>query len=326
MAHMIDMTNDRANMAYVGQVPWHGLGQELTEDAPLEIWCKEAGLDWNADENPIFRPSPDGMVHVPGRKVLTRSDTGFALGIVGENYQTVQPREVLEFYRGLINDMGYKMETAGSLRDGRRVWALAKTGESFTLKGQDKVDGYILLATSYDGTMATVASRTSVRVVCQNTFSFAIGENGANADVKIHHGQAFVTDEVMADLGLTEDNAWGTFKENALQLTDRKVSKKEAVGYMLDLLYPNAEELGVDLASNAVEKNIATMLNIYENGVGQNTRSAAGTAWGLVNAVTRWTDHEKRAANNGNRLNNAWFGETKNTKTRAFDLAMKLAA
>ena len=41
MAHEIDMSNNRANMAFVGEIPWHGLGQELTEDADLNTWKVE---------------------------------------------------------------------------------------------------------------------------------------------------------------------------------------------------------------------------------------------------------------------------------------------
>lgn len=327
MAHMIDMTNDRANMAYIGQKPWHGLGQELTENAPLEVWCKEAGLDWNADESPIFRASPEGMIHVPGKKVLSRSDNGFALGVVSDSYQVVQPGDVLEFYRDMVDSMGFKIETAGSLRDGRRVWALARTGEEMVLPGDDKVDGFVLLATSYDGTMATVATRTSVRVVCNNTLSFAVGEDGSRADVKITHGAAFDAMQVKALLGIgEEDDQWNRFKEQALQLSDRKVSKKEAITFMMDTMYPHAEEEGVDISTRAVERNINMMMNIYENGVGQDTASANGTAWGLLNAVTRYVDHEKRARSNSNRMNNSWFGDGRNMKEDALTRGLALAA
>ena len=47
MAHMIAQTSTgKAAMAYVGNTPWHGLGQKLTANSPLETWAEESGLDF----------------------------------------------------------------------------------------------------------------------------------------------------------------------------------------------------------------------------------------------------------------------------------------
>ncbi|MBN0134206.1 DUF932 domain-containing protein, partial [Pseudomonas aeruginosa] len=88
--------------------------------------------------------------------------------------QVVQPREVLEFYRDLTQVSGYELETAGVLKGGRKFWALARTGQNTSLKGNDLVNGYLLLATSCDGTLATTATPTTVRVVCNNTLTIAV--------------------------------------------------------------------------------------------------------------------------------------------------------
>jgi hypothetical protein len=43
MAHQIEQ------MAYVGQTPWHGLGNQLTPKQPIEVWAKQAGMDWQIE-------------------------------------------------------------------------------------------------------------------------------------------------------------------------------------------------------------------------------------------------------------------------------------
>jgi len=93
--------------------------------------------------------------------VLYRSDTKAPLSVVSNRYQIVQPREVLEFYRDLTEVSGYELETAGVLKGGRKFWALARTGQTTKLKGNDQVNGYLLLATSCDGTLATTATPTT---------------------------------------------------------------------------------------------------------------------------------------------------------------------
>src|SRR3546814_20756798 len=117
------------------------------------------------------------MSAFPEQKVLYRSDTKAPLAVVSKRFQVVQPGEILEFYRDLTEVGGFELETAGVLRGGRKFWALARTGQSVSLKGRDRVDGYLLLATACDGTLATTAQFTSVRVVCNNTLSIALGDN-----------------------------------------------------------------------------------------------------------------------------------------------------
>ncbi|MFP3277504.1 MAG: DUF932 domain-containing protein, partial [Paraburkholderia sp.] len=139
-------------MAYVGQEPWHGLGNRLAPNQPLEVWAKAAGMDWSIEEAEVrfvagsaVNRAGLGSIHAfPEQKVLYRSDTRAPLSVVSSRYQVVQPAEILEFYRDLTEVGGYELETAGVLKEGRKFWALAKTGQSATLKGRDEVNGYIL--------------------------------------------------------------------------------------------------------------------------------------------------------------------------------------
>jgi len=61
-------------------------------------------------------------------------------------------------------------------------------------------------------------------------------------------------------------------------------------------------------------------------GMGASLPSANDTAWGLVNAVTQYVDHERRARSVDNRLDSAWFGLGASIKQKAFDEALRLTA
>jgi phage/plasmid-like protein (TIGR03299 family) len=136
-------------MAYTGQQPWHGLGNPLGPNQPIEVWAERAGMNWHiesAEVRYVAAPSaPSGMsgssnpsassgigaIHAfPEQKVLYRSDTKAPLSVVSSRYQVVQPAEILEFYRDLTEVGGFELETAGVLREGRKLWALARTGQS----------------------------------------------------------------------------------------------------------------------------------------------------------------------------------------------------
>src|SRR4030095_1465606 len=136
------------------------------------------------------------------------SDTGTALSIVSGDYQIVQPKEVLEFYRELVSLHGYTLETAGALNGGRKVWALARTGKTadFGSGGTDRLTAYVLLATSCDKTLATTVAFTSIRVVCQNTLFFATQDikKKKRPQLKIPHNVLFDQTQVNSELGLSD--------------------------------------------------------------------------------------------------------------------------
>lgn len=238
MAHLIE------RMAYVGEAPWHGLGSRLSPKQPLEVWQREAGMDWQIQESPVHFKADAvghlGSIHsFPEQKVLYRSDTKAPLSVVSQRYQVVQPREVLEFYRDLTQVSGYELETAGVLKGGRKFWALARTGQNTSLKGNDLVNGYLLLATSCDGTLATTATPTTVRVVCNNTLTIAV--DGATRAIKVPHSTRFDAQVVKKQLGIAVSQ-WDEFMYRMRHLAERKVQWHEAMGYFMQVLCDAAQQ------------------------------------------------------------------------------------
>lgn len=322
MAHLIEQ------MAYVGATPWHCLGNQLSPKQPLEVWQQEAGMNWQIQESPV-RFMAEAVGHLgtihsfPEQKVLYRSDTKAPLSVVSNRYQVVQPREVLEFYRDLTERSGYELETAGVLKGGRKLWALARTGQSTAIKGNDVVNGYLLLATSCDGTLATTATPTTVRVVCNNTLTISL--SGATRAIKVSHSTRFDPRTVKKQLGIAVSQ-WDEFMYQMRALADRKVHTKEALGFFMDVLCDTGAH---DPIPNVLpnKRAMEKVQNLYEGrGQGANLESARGTAWGLLNAVTEYVDHEKRARSSEYRMDSAWFGQGAVIKQKALDAALQLVA
>lgn len=339
MSHEIDFTTGLPAIAYRGDKPWHGYGQEIEEDASLETWRQQAGLNWDVIRKPVFcnvyrdleEESEDfytlgargtnfsNYKKVPRKVALLRSDTHDMLSLVSDRYKVVQPEQVLEFFRTLIARNGFKMHTAGALKGGRRVWALAETGKDFELEG-DKVAAYLLLATSYDGTFATTAQFTSIRVVCNNTLEWSLDSVGESAGViKIPHSQEF--DEVEVKLGLGLDVSWDQFTRVIEKLAAWQVTDREAIDYFLDVLGTTEEEVA-ETGSQLI--NVKKLLSFFQSGPGSDLSTASGTAWGLVNAVTFFVDHNMRSKNAGTRFDSASFGTGARLKRRALKKAIEL--
>jgi phage/plasmid-like protein (TIGR03299 family) len=315
MSHLIE------SMAFVRDTPWHGLGNRLTEQQPLEVWLREAGMEWSIDQSDVlFNVSSTGM-HIRSHtdaKVLYRSDTLAPLSVVSNRYKVVQPSEVLHFYKDLVEAGGFELETAGVLKGGKKLWALARTGQETLLRGNDRVKAYLLLATSCDGTLCTTAQFTSVRVVCNNTLQMAVADR--SGAVKVPHSTKFDPQSVKEELGIGL-SAWDAFIGNMKSLSQRPLSAVEAAQFFSDVL----DEQVLDMDNPAVSRAMQQLTSLYSGaGMGSLLTSSRGTAWGALNAVTEFVDHQRRARSQDYRLDSAWFGQGAQLKGKALTQALTL--
>jgi len=323
MAHLININaNGRANMAYQGETPWHGLGQRLLPGATIPEWAIAAGMDYTIERSRVaFRwGEGKGEVGVMGsRHVLWRSDTKAPLAVMSDGYKIVQPGEVLEFYRDLVAASGdYELETAGVLDDGGRYWALAKYRDAFTFGRDDKVQPYLLLATSCDGSMATTAQHTSVRVVCNNTLQMSL-HGGAGQSVKVRHSTRFDAAKVRAELGVADTAA--AFFDDVDALINKAINREQAAEIFVDLVAKrdSAGKIENEDHTKRVARELMTALT---NAPGASMETARGTGWGVLNAVTNHVDFTARARSANNRFKSGQFGAGAAMKQRAYELVM----
>lgn len=335
MAHeLTERADGMTEMAYVGDTPWHGLGQTLKPGAKIEEWLTAAGMDWTIRRAPVHyhadRAATDMRKWVD-KQVLLRSDTGAPLGIVSPDYNIVQPYEVLEFFRNLVDGQGFQLETAGTMFGGRRYWALAKMTEAL-ISGWDRIGGYMLLTTSADGSFASEARETTVRVVCNNTLSLAVAKIPGKHYVKINHRQAFNIAAVQKQMGLGVEH-FAAFTELANLLSKAKVSSAAAEEFTMNLLRPASadamdEESGLLAENEEViirkPRGFDMIMGLFDGaGRGSDKKGSKGTAWGLVNAVTEYVDHLATAQSVDHRLARAWWGAGDDLKIAAMDQAVE---
>lgn len=326
MAHLVYKTEGEDSMAYVGSLPWHGLGQKLEEGASLEVWAEKAHLNWGVDETvvqyniPGFRETPIPL-NFSNKKVLYRTDSLQPLAIVGKGYRVVQPSEILEFYRELVDNYGWHIHTAGSLDEGRRVWALAKMNESFVIGKNDTIQQFALLATSYDTTLSTTFMPTSVRVVCHNTLSYAYDRTGAGM-IKVPHYEKFNPSLIKLEAGLLDDT-FGEFGEKAQRMAQIYMNDDQCVSFFMNLMHD--DRMGDDFTDVMVDgpkaKAIDGMIEKLSDGEGSDFETSINTLWGVLNAVTAWVDHEKPARSINNRFKGGQFGPGAAIKKAAWDAA-----
>lgn len=328
MAHELDIVNGKASMfSSRGMLPWHGLGTVINEDAVTSAEAiKLAGLGYDLYKNPVFTIDPDGkQVEIPEAFAVVRGDTNEALGVVGKNYQVFQNSEAFSFFDDVVGEKLAVYETAGALHGGRKVWILAKLPKQVFIKGtEDRSNSYVLLGTSHDGSQALTMMPTLTRVVCNNTYTLAMGKYSMQSGIKIRH-----TRNMKKSVNLAKDrlaiinHQIEEYEKQANQLATVKISQAQFNTY-IKMLYPDNDD-AKNTTRTVNMRNVMAMN--YED---SEFKAIEGTAWAAVNAVTRFVDHQRSTKGSDaadridNRMESVLFTTGATQKRQAFELALTL--
>ena len=266
-------------MFYVRETPWHGLGTKVDEAPTSAEAIKLAGLDWNVVCEPIYTAD---NIEIPNMKANIRDTDRSVLGVVSDRYKIVQNKEAFEFTDSLINEE-VRYETAGSLKNGKVVWMLAKM-PSTTIVG-DEFDRYFLFSNSHDGTSAVRCCLTNIRVVCKNTLNLALRE--AKRSWRYTHAGDLASKIVDAKNTLIYANEYNkAFAKEAERLANEKLTKAETER-LIDKMFAIPKDASARKVTNAEYKREQFMRAFNEDDI-NNFRY---TKWGLINSLSDYSYH-----------------------------------
>lgn len=315
MAHELEMVNGEAQMAYRKSqgLPWHGLGTPVNDNMSPQEMMQAAGLDWSVEEVECFAPWKGENI-ATGTKALIRSTDGKVLTQVGKNWNPVQNSDAFDFFTEFVSNGDMQMDTAGSLKDGKLVWAMADVNDGFSLFNGDEVNGYLLFSNPHMYGKAIDIKFVMERVVCNNTLAVALNEKG-QPSVRMNHRSVFDPVKVKEILGLGH-NKVQQFKEAANFLGTRRYTDEKLTEFFGVVFGKSTKEKEI-LARTAKEA-----MALVEDQPGADF--APGTWWNAYNAVTYMTDH-KLGRSADSRMASAWFGGNAKRKVDALDTALEMA-
>jgi len=331
MAHELEIVNGEAKMAYAGSLPWHGLGTQVDPEISVDEMMVAAGLDWEVKKTPIYTQLYDpktqktDRIKVPSKWALTRTSDNKVMTISGDNWRPTQNKEAFEFFREFCEVGGAKMETAGSLKGGQHVWALAKLGNGFTLPNGDRTEGYLLFSLPHVVGSSIQVRTTSVRVVCNNTLTYSLN-GGTQSEYRQNHMCDFDFSRAREVVDMANQNlaAQGDF---AKQLQQIKMDKFDAMVFFNSLISQEAlDRAGATEMLEAIDTQLGKrsrmgqFMNSYMNGAGAEQESA----WGVLNGITHWTDHGA-GDKQDKRLVDSWWGHNYRLKAVAQQKLAELA-
>lgn len=308
------MAHEVETMAYAGETPWHGLGVPVHNDLTPEQMLQKAGLDWTVDKHQTFVEIAGEKVPTPSQ-ALVRSSDNKILTMVSEDWNPVQNHEAFEFFNEFVMEGDMEMHTAGSLKGGTNIWALAKVKESFTILGDDKIEPYLLFSNPHQYGKCIDIRFTAIRVVCNNTLTMSLaGQN--DLMVRLNHRREFDPEMVKRTLGVARKSL-GTYQEAAEFLSSKKFTSDTVVDY-LRTIFPAMTKKENDIMSRPATQ----AFEVLETQPG--AEFGKGTWWQAFNAVTYTTDH-LLGHSPDTRLQSSWFGGNRQRKLKALETALEFA-
>ena len=315
---------------FVGTPAWHGLGTVL-EDAPtIDEAIVQAGLDWRvrlgelvlAEDAADLGPNAQGLDLIPREirhHAVLRETDGRVLGVVGPSWEPLQNVDALRWFQPLIDDGTCTLEAAGSLREGERIWVLARPKDHMAdVAPGDPLSYFVLLAHGHDGRLGVHVGFTPVRVVCMNTLSMSLADAQHGRFLKMHHRAGLDRALVMARQAMSlARRSFELTIEQAQFLRRQGCSRHELERYIKRVVAPAADPEDEATAKRVLPK----VVPLFADGAGNKGESY----WDAYNAVTQWATHE-RGRTADTRLQSQWFGEGARLIDRALETALEMAA
>jgi phage/plasmid-like protein (TIGR03299 family) len=325
VAHELEkLANGQTAFASARLTAWHQLGQ-ITEDCMTaeEIMGKAWLGGWEVRKIPLqgIEVNDKGVTKVdcPDKWMTVRTNplTGATeyLGVVGDDYTTVQNEQVAEVLNLLVDETGAHFETAGSMRKGKSVFVTMKLPSAMQIAGVDRLDLYLIGTTSHDGTAALRLDASPVRVVCANTQRAAFARSEGSYTFRHTSNITSKIGEARQALNLMWKH-FGAFEYEAEKMINETLTMGEFEKVVAQL-WPTEDDAS-DVAKNNAKQRSATLRFLIRDADTQ--KAIKGTRWAGYQAITEYVDHYAKASTDAVRARRAVTGPGAELKARAFEL------
>lgn len=330
------MPHNIGEMFYVGELPWHELGTPLSQPANMNEALKAGGLTWEVGMVPIA-PVDDPNNLIRQRQAVVRLDRapghpGRVIGVVHPGFVPLQNAEGAQLFDSLLGRGERVYHTGGYLKNGEKVWLLARLPAEIKLNGGDVVEPYLLFSNSHDGSSGIDIRLTTIRVVCQNTLSMALGRKAEGKAFRRGHSGRYevVKEEAQAFFKFALDQTRETeqlFSRLAAKACDDQAFEQFLKTLMPDMKKPASAERDIRVKRayetkqahlQAAREQVRT---VRREGIPQrDIPPDATTWWGALNTLTAWADHLQETQSD--RYAHNLVGSGDKLKSSALELAI----
>lgn len=217
-----------------------------------------------------------------------RPETGTIFNYVAEGYEIHQYRDwLVNNVETLLDDSNLGIGSAGLLRAGGQAWVSVEVPENITTPEGVEFRPNLLACTSHDGSLATTYKRVVTNVVCDNTMSAGLAEQGQQIKIK-HSRYSKLRIQDARDALAIMHTAADDFAAEVKALCETTVTDK-AWSRFLDVHVPTAPGDSARKRNSAdAERQALTRLWNSDDRVSP----WRNTGWGVMQAINTFTHHE----------------------------------
>jgi len=329
MAHNLNFNKKLGTWSFAShsEVAWHGLGQIVDKAMTSEEAIKLANLDYEVEKGEVKFSDKEGITYpIHGYYATYRADTQDYLGMVKSRYEIVQNKDAFGFFDAIVDSGEAIFQTAGALGNGERIFLCAKLPDDFMV-GSEKIEKYIMLTNSHDGTSSIIAGLTNIRIVCNNTLQAAL--KGLENKVSINHvgGAKDKLKEASRVMGIASK-----YSQEVASIFNRMVDKKMTEGsyrrFFEEVLKPDYLKVGnpdeQKEASTRLKNMVEATTQFAMTHPTQTTSETNGTLWGAYNGVSGYFNYIKPYNNAEDKFTSQLFGSGNQKMLKAFNISNQL--
>lgn len=322
MAHKLNKQNGKWSFASHAEKAWHGLGQVVQNAMTAEEAIKLANLDFDVALKPVLYQDKLGQTkEIDGHFATYRTDNGDWLGLVKSRYEIVQNRDAFSFFDAIIDSGEAIYETAGVLGKGERIFLTAKLPEDFEIAGE-KINQYIMLTNSHDGSSSVVAGLTNIRIVCNNTLQAALKDISNKVSIKHNQGARERLKEAHAVMGIASSYS-KQVAEIFNRMTDVKMDEGQYRKYFEFILKPEYK-VEDPQASTRLKNMVDITTEFALTHPTQTTDAANKTLWGAYNAISGYYNYIKPYSDAEQKFKSQFFGAGNVKMLKSFNKAVEI--
>lgn len=274
---------------FVRQPAWHEKGTVL-EDYP-DCWegFVASGLNWNVEKRRLVLPGNERNPNAYDADIyaLVRETDDKQLGYVSDKYEMYQNEQAFRWMEPLVDSGMWKIETAGSLREGRQCWALLRQGD-IEIVPNDIMKEYLLFTWSHDGGLPNIIQPTMIRVVCNNTLQSSLSKGGFTRI--IHRTNMVPKMDFMQNLFTKSEDSFKTQTEIFRRLLDVTLTDG-IIEKLCEEFYDADADAGERSKKIADEKVEFAKMQCFYNASGLLDLGIKNTAYGVFNALSEVNEH-----------------------------------
>jgi phage/plasmid-like protein (TIGR03299 family) len=323
MAHKLNKINGTWSFASHAEPAWHGLGQVVNKAMTAKEAIQLANMDFEVVKSPIYYKVGNQYQDIPNHFATIRTDTKDQLGLVKSKYEIIQNKDAFAFFDAIIDEGEAIYETAGVLGKGERIFLLAKLPEDFRIGGE-KIDKYIMLTTSHDGSSSVVAGLTNIRVVCNNTLQAAM--KGLDNKISITHTEGAKdrlaeAHRVMKIASIYTQQIGESFN----RMTDVKMTEGDYRAFFEQVFKSDyiTTEANSEKVSTRLKNMVDSTTEFALTHPTQTTPEASHTLWGAYNAVSGYYNYIQSYENPEKKFHSQFFGYAEKKMLKAFNQALE---